>query len=1438
MRNSTNKFGRRALALLLALTMCFSMVMSAAAETTMVNTNKIVCGLEEHTHGNACYEYFALTCEQLETEAHYHNPDICGESEVGRDLICVSVESEGHAHGETCYTTEENSTLTCGFDESEEHTHDANCYTEGTVSNLTCEQGESQGHTHDDSCYKVIMGYDCGLEETDGHKHTTEECYEWVNYSEALGDVSGYVEVPYDSSVAATASDPNYKRLSCTTEEHTHTDECIGQKTNEEVLNEVNNALQSGDKNVTLNLQDDFILEEKDPHHGTPNAAIGVVGSGAQLTITGQGTIKAMEAGFAVIRIVGGKVIINGDVTITGGDNTGDTGNGGGVYLKGGELELNKGTISGNTAQKGGGVYVTGGGKFTMTGGTIENNQAESTNIQDAHKETNEYGSKWDYKAAGGGVYVGKDSTFTTNGSNEDIRIQNNSAAEGGGIFVYNGGNLNMNGGTVDGNKALEGEGGGIYIKGTGEITKGLITGNSTATTIDLGGGGIYIENTGTLKLTNALVAANTANGLGGGIAACIHGRTVVFAKNGAAIFGNTGNGDALVHKRKPLNTGLNTPTSEANPGVDSSNLWKDDKAFKDGAQDIFSAGDIDKIPDDGRDQLAGISVSNQMLASLKAGWTGQTFNHKEDCPALTAQNNGTTQCTCSPNYDKKEINDSNSSSIYAGLLMGLTSQYKQGTPEYEAAYAAVMAFIAEQGGVVISGNTSATHGGGIANNGVLIIGQKEVEDGIINPVDVTVHKKWTTDDESVKDPSTGLSVQVQMTGPNYNETKTIIGDGQAVFTLSSDYLKAQAPTAGSHTLTFTVTETPGDNPNVTWDPTPYKVTVTVTRTEEEHEIGEFKGDNKLKTITYTVASEGTDITFNNTYKAPRGSLKLTKAVNGILNADSEEIANKTFKFQIQGPGYNKTVEIKGTGSITLNDLIAGEYTVTEVDADAQIDGYQVTVSGNGGVTVNGGVETDVTVTNTYDYKRGSLTLSKKILNNTDLDALNQKYTFKVTGEMLDADQQKGDYEEYQTGEDNALYVSLHGEDTVTINGLPYGSYSVTELKAGVDESKYHWTITNDNQNGATISKPSGAEVEITNTFDYYRGSLTINKVITGAASTSETKDKVFTFTVTGPEHVTGTFDGITFEKGNATVTITGDGQKTISGLPAGTYRVHEENAELGGYTWTVKGNDQSVEVTEGGNAAVTVTNTYDVPFIPTTKTKSITVNKAWAGDEDAGIQRPASVQVQLMVNGAASGGPVTLSAANDWRHTWSGLAESAVLSVKEIDVPAGYVAVTSQNGSTIVITNTYKATPTPTPTPTPGPSQEPTPTPEPDEEIPDDDVPLGPGPEEPDEEIPDDDVPLGPGPEEPDEEIPDDDVPLGPGPEPTPEPDEELPDPDVPTGPAEPEEEDIPDEEVPLANTPKTGDDISLWYLLTALSAAGLVFLAVTGRMRKQAGK
>lgn len=81
-----------------------------------------------------------------------------------------------------------------------------------------------------------------------------------------------------------------------------------------------------------------------------------------------------------------------------------------------------------------------------------------------------------------------------------------------------------------------------------------------------------------------------------------------------------------------------------------------------------------------------------------------------------------------------------------------------------------------------------------------------------------------------------------------------------------------------------------------------------------------------------------------------------------------------------------------------------------------------------------------------------------------------------------------------------------------------------------------------------------------------------------------------------------------------------------------------------------------------------------------------------------------------------------------------------------------------------------------------------------------------------------------------PDTEIKDDDVPKSDLPEqPVEIPDEDTPKTDLPQAPV-----DIPDEDTPKADVPKTGDAMGLWVMAAVASGAGLIWLNLTGKKRK----
>lgn len=79
----------------------------------------------------------------------------------------------------------------------------------------------------------------------------------------------------------------------------------------------------------------------------------------------------------------------------------------------------------------------------------------------------------------------------------------------------------------------------------------------------------------------------------------------------------------------------------------------------------------------------------------------------------------------------------------------------------------------------------------------------------------------------------------------------------------------------------------------------------------------------------------------------------------------------------------------------------------------------------------------------------------------------------------------------------------------------------------------------------------------------------------------------------------------------------------------------------------------------------------------------SLTVVKKWL---DNNVNRPKQLSVQLLMDGKAVE-TVTLTAENDWQHTWKGLDAYHEWSVKEV-VPTGYEASYETYRSKVTITN------------------------------------------------------------------------------------------------------------------------------------------------------
>lgn len=175
--------------------------------------------------------------------------------------------------------------------------------------------------------------------------------------------------------------------------------------------------------------------------------------------------------------------------------NTAYSGDGGGVYAINNagvrfDFECN-GTIVENTAKNGGGICLSctsGKAYLQIPQGLIENNVASS---------------------CGGGVYSSGVTQAVIGGGAHPVYIKNNSAPDGGGVYV-NSGNLIMNGGFVglEGNPniASTGNGGGVYVnKGNVTFNGGSFAYNTAAAN----GGGFYVN--GNVEFNGGTINHNSA---------------------------------------------------------------------------------------------------------------------------------------------------------------------------------------------------------------------------------------------------------------------------------------------------------------------------------------------------------------------------------------------------------------------------------------------------------------------------------------------------------------------------------------------------------------------------------------------------------------------------------------------------------------------------------------------------------------------------------------------------------------------------------------------------------------------------------------------------------------------------------------------------------------------------------------------------------------
>ncbi len=302
-----------------------------------------------------------------------------------------------------------------------------------------------------------------------------------------------------------------------------------------------------------------------------------ITGANASLEMTGgvvAGNKAASGGGIfannsAALNLSGG--VISGNATygndITDGYNVNAGGYGGGVYTQSATVTISdSANITNNRAEArlanrelynkgllGGGGIASHGGTLSMTGGSVTANYSHE---------------------AGGGIYAGLPGQgvgFTMSSGFIAGNMSDN--AEGGG--------LRISGGTagVIGVSNTENASNRVYI-----TNNKTMTGSNDDRGGDWGGGGVFVQEGGTLNIVKTLITNNKAGGWGGGIGACPTGKTIVSYSKGAAIYDNADNVDQD-------NTPLDPPHYSAGGNgktEDSNNDYIGDPFKNHGHKDFF----------------------------------------------------------------------------------------------------------------------------------------------------------------------------------------------------------------------------------------------------------------------------------------------------------------------------------------------------------------------------------------------------------------------------------------------------------------------------------------------------------------------------------------------------------------------------------------------------------------------------------------------------------------------------------------------------------------------------------------------------------------------------------------------------------------------------------------------------------------------------------